>query len=215
MARMCRSVNQWIDGNRERDERRVILCNMLEASAGYLTLAGENVGRHISVAALCTRSLYEINLHTRDVLQSAEGLRRWQGEAVTDKIQVFEGILSLETVSAMGETRATLHSEIARLQSLRKKYGLPEGNPAPAGKLAKSLGLAKEHEALFKLFSKLVHPSSYLVNDRTASSDDNTMVLQVHAQLYAGDTFTRISDAFSVPVEIRAMESTAESCTKN
>ena len=66
------------------------------------------------------------------------------------------------------------------------------------------IGLSDEHKNLYKLFSKVVHPSSYLVNDyKNAASIETRMILQTRAQLYAWDTFSRVCEYFNVPGELR------------
>ncbi len=204
MAENFRSAGGWTSANVERNDKTLTLFNLLAASVNYLDMAAKNIEEHISAIALATRSLYEINLQARDIPRSSDSLLRWQGEAVTDKIQVLEGILGLETSSAMPEQRKVLLTEVDRLLSLRKKYGLPDARPSGAGEIAKSAGLAKEHSALFKLFSKLIHLSSYLINDyKNAASNETAMILQIHAQLYAWDTFRLICDAVSMPESAR------------
>lgn len=64
-----------------------------------------------------------------------------------------------------------------------------------------------EYKALFKLFSKLVHPSSYLVNSyKDATSPEITSVLQIYLQLYVWDLFCRVCDALYVPENIRELK---------
>lgn len=204
MAERFESAGVWISENVERTDEALTLFNLLVASAGYLKVVAENINKHISVIALGTRNLYEINLQTRDVISSVTGLRRWHGEAITDKIQILEGVLELTTVSDTSGHRKVISSEIDRLKSLRNRNRLPDAGPSAASKIAKSLGLVTQHRALFKLFSKLVHPSSYLVNDfKNAASDEIAMILQIHAQLYAWDTFSRICDKVSMPQSVR------------
>lgn len=204
MAINFRSAGGWISENLERNDKTLTLFNLLAASANCLDMAAKNIGEHISAIALATRNLYEINLQTLDILRSSDSLQRWLGEAVTDKIEVFEGILSLDTVDAAVEPHEVIRTEIERLLSLRKKHVLPAARPSGAVEIAKSVGRTEEHKALFKLFSKLVHPSSYLVNNyKDANSDEIAMMLQVHAQLYAWDTFSRICDAVSMPEPVR------------
>jgi hypothetical protein len=199
------SVCDWIKNNRPRNEQNVTLFNLLASSAQYLGLASENLESHASVLALATRSLYEVNLRTRSVLISEENMRQWHSEAVTDKIQVLEGLLELDTVNDMNTQRATLRAEVERLTALREKYKLPSvKKPLDAGVIANDLGLSGEHKALFKLITKLVHPSSYLINDYSnAASSEVRAILQVHAQMYAWDTFSRICDVASVPKAFR------------
>ncbi len=163
MAERFESAGGWISENVERTDEALKLFNLLVASAGYLKVVAENINKHIPVIALGTRNLYEINLQTRDVISSVTGLRRWHGEAITDKIQMLEGVLELTTVSDTSGQRKVISREIDRLKSLHKRNQLPDARPSGAKKIADSVGLRKEHRALFKLFSKLVHPSSYLV----------------------------------------------------
>lgn len=200
------SVCSWIKSNRPRDERSVTLLNLLSSSAQYLRVASDNLEAHISIVALVTRSLYELNVRVRAILSSDEHLQNWLSEALTDKIQTLEGLMELNTVHDMTAERSILLAEISRLNDLRKKYKLPTiKRPADAGVIAREVGLNDEHKALFKLFSKLVHPSSYLINDYgNAASDEVRITLQIHTQLYAWDTYSRICDAQSVPNELRA-----------
>jgi hypothetical protein len=202
--RALQESRSWISRHVTRDDKSVALENLIEATAQYLNSAASNIEEHISIVALCTRNIYEVNLQVRDVLFSPSGLQRWLGESVTDKIDLFEGILSLESASDTSNERKTTQDEIDRLLSLRDKYSLPSAKPSPAGVIAGQVGLSGEHKALFKLFSKLVHPSSYLVNDfSSAESSENYSALQIHAQLYAWDTFQRICKSVSMPDEIR------------
>jgi hypothetical protein len=114
---------------------------------------------------------------------------------------MFEGLLGIQTVNDMTEHRIVLQSEIDRLESLRIKYQLPSiKSPASAGQIAQQLGLSEEHKNLYKLFSKIVHPSSYLVIDyKNAASIETRVILQAHAQLYAWDVFSRVCERFNVP----------------
>ena len=201
------SVCDWIRSNSPRNEQNVTLWNLLASSAQYLGLASANLENHASVLALATRSLYEINLRTRSVILSEENMRQWHSEALTDKIQVLEGLLGLDTVNDMNTQRATLRAEVERLTGLREKYKLPTvKKPLDAGIIANELGLSREHKSLFKLITKLVHPSSYLINDYSnAASSETKAILQMHAQLYAWDTFSRICDVIQVPKAVREL----------
>ena len=201
------SVCDWIRSNSPRDERNVVLFNLLASSAQYLGIASANLESHVSVLALATRCLYELNLRTRAVILSEENLNQWCSEAVTDKVQVLEGLLELETVHDMNIQREMLRAEVERLTALREKYKLPTvKKPQDAGVIASNLGLSREHKSLFKLITKLVHPSSYLINDYgNAASEETMAILQMHTQLYAWDTFSRICDVVPVPKAFRQL----------
>ena len=208
-----RNVCGWITTHVERTERTLTLFNLLSAASDCLQVAAHNIEAHASVLALATRSLYELNLRTRHVLESDDNIRLWHAEAVTDKIQLLEGLLQLRTPGETAQQRAILRGEIDRLKGLVSKYKLPNLERVPStASIAESIGRADEHKALFKLFSKIVHPSSYLVNDYSnAASQEVAMILQVHTQLYAWDTLSRICNALSVPEEIRSFSGNSAS----
>lgn len=208
MEGACMSICNWIRSNSPRNERNVTLFNLLASSAQYLGVASASLESHVSILALATRSLYEINLRTRSVILSEENMRQWHSEAVTDKIQVLEGLLELETVSDMTTQCAILRAEVERLTALREKYKLPTvKKPLDAGVIANDLGRSREHKSLFKLTTKLVHPSSYLINDYgNAASSETKSILQIHAQLYAWDTFSRVCDEVPVPKAFRELQ---------
>lgn len=204
IVKKCRFIIRWIDKNTDRTEQRVTLCNLLIATADYLELTKSSLNSHISALALSTRSIYEINVRLRSLIENQENVGKWLSEAVTDKVQVLEGILLLTNESENLKEQNILKQEIERLNSLVTKYGLPTiKQPISTGNLAKTVGLENEHGALFKLYSKLVHPSSYLVNDYIgASSIENQKTLQIHAQLYAYDSISRVCEALDVPYEV-------------
>jgi len=204
IIKKSRFINRWIEKNIDRNENRVILNNLLASTSDYLEVAKSSLNSHISILALSTRSIYEINVRLRTVIENNDELGKWQSEAVTDKVQTLEGILLLANSSENINEQNFLKNEIKRLEGLLGKYSLPTvKQPASTGNLAKTVGLEKEHKALFKLYSKLVHPSSYLVNDYdNAASIENQKTLQIHAQLYAHDTISRVCDELCLPYEV-------------
>jgi hypothetical protein len=201
MEKIFLSVCGWIKNNCQRTDQSITLVNILSSSAQYLRVAADNLEGHVSVLALATRSLYELNVRIRAILALHDQMQIWLSEGLTDNIQTLEGILALDTATEMNAERTVLRAEIDRLNALREKYKLPTiKKPADTGTIAPTVGLANEHKALFKLFSKLVHPSSHLTNNyENAASQQVRAILQIHAQLYAWDTFNRICDAQSVP----------------
>jgi hypothetical protein len=89
------SAADWISKRVPRTDESVTLINLLNACESYLRIAASNVETHISATALAARSLYELNLQVRAILRSQGEFSRWLSEAVTDKVQILEGILEL------------------------------------------------------------------------------------------------------------------------
>lgn len=198
-------VLNWIKQNKERNNENLVIYNLFSSVIQYLNVLHVSITEHISILALATRSLYELNLTIRSILKDPNNIESWSSEAITDKIQMLEGILGIQTVTDMTKHRNILQAEIVRLQNLRIKHQLPSiKSPASASQIAQQLGLSEEHKNLYKLFSKIVHPSSYLVNDyKNAASIETRVLLQAHAQLYAWDAFGRVTERFNVPNELR------------
>ena len=69
--------------------------------------------------------------------------------------------------------------------------------------LADKFGLAKDYDALYKLLSKIVHPSSFLVNGRALiDTDDTRNILLMTLQIKALDSLTRIADDLGIPASV-------------
>lgn len=204
MRKKFTNAEAWVTKNIPRTNDSLAMLNLLKCSTQYLSVLAISINEHISILALATRSLYELNLQVRLICNDSKNIQTWYSEVITDKIQVLEGILGIQTTSEMSPQRVILRNEIQRLNDLRNKHNLPTiKSPASAGQIAQQLGLADAHKNLYKLFSKIVHPSSYLVNDYSnAASPQTTDILQIHAQLYAWDTLSRISSHFTIPDSI-------------
>ena len=142
VVKKCRFVILWVEKNIDRTERRVVLCNLLIATADYLELTKCSLNSHISAIAISTRSIYEINVRLRSIIADQENLRKWQSEAVTDKVQALDGILILANGSENTTEKNILKQEIERLNGLITKHGLPTiKQPISTGNLAKTVGL--------------------------------------------------------------------------
>src|ERR1035441_4078334 len=63
---------QWIDDHTPRDERRVLLCNLLRAPLSYIDLYALNSSGQLPVLAFCTRTVFELNVRVRHVLLSPD-----------------------------------------------------------------------------------------------------------------------------------------------
>ena len=97
-------------------------------------------------------------------------------------------------------------TELRRIESLKLKHELPDvpKGGTPVATLARVVKLEQEYKSLFKIFSKLVHPTAYLVNSGNVITDSQMRdVLFAHFQLYLLDLLGRVSDEMGVPPEVR------------
>jgi len=85
-------------------------------------------------------------------------------ETVDDHVELLRATIG---IGEPGDPRVQiLRSELDRLESLKLKHKLPDlrRGDTQIATLAREVGLEREHKSLFKIFSKLVHPTAYLVN---------------------------------------------------
>lgn len=206
---------EWVRTNKPRDERNLVLFNFLKAVVPYIVLAEQHIDGPAQVLALCARSLYELELRVRQVLRSPDALGEWVKESATDRIQLIEGYLEL-TPEGPQEQRAILEAEVLRLRAVLEERGSQQQRSVRLDQLAKEVGDEQEHRSLFKLYSKLIHPSSYLVNarqDETQGEFIGTLLI-VHVQLYAWSLLEEIRTDLAAPEALVACATTRPRNTK-
>ena len=197
----CRHIKRWYEKNKERTEKSVILLNLLDSVADYLEVANDSFGKHISILAMATRNQYELSLRITSLIQDEKEIDKWQSESITDGIQAYEGFLYMSEKSTP-ET-ASIQDEIDSLVRLRKKWGLPVvKNSMGSGNLAGKVGMQEEHLAFFKLYSKLVHPSSLVVNKKDYSTDIFFPILEINLQKNALSSINMVCEALQIPSKV-------------
>lgn len=200
----------WIQNNLYRTERNVALYNLLASVGMYVDMARDHYLREpIQILALATRSVYELDLRVRHVLSSEEALRKWVAELGKDRIEITEGLLQLPTgeSSEISEVRQSMSEYAQSVKDGMRRHSLPKIERTPSSRsLAKSLGEEQltEYDALFKFFSKLVHPSSFSVNAHSSEVHGQIYrnMLLTHLQLYALDALNRIQSDLGVPDDL-------------
>jgi len=197
----CRHIKRWYEKNKERTEKSVILLNLLDSVADYLEVANDSFGKHISILAMATRNQYELSLRITSLIQDEKEIDKWQSESITDGIQACEGFLNISEKSTP-ET-ASIQDEIDSLVRLRKKWGLPVvKNSMGSGNLAGKVGMQEEHLAFFKLYSKLVHPSSLVVNKKDYCTDLFFPILEMNLQTNALSSINMVCEALQIPSKV-------------
>jgi hypothetical protein len=194
---------EWIKKNRPRDERNLILFKLLVAPLPYIDLYAQNPSGALSVLAFCTRAAFELDVRLRHVLRSDDNLRKWMAEVADDYVDLLQAIVG---IGEPGDPRVqVLRSELDRTESLKLKHKLPtlRRGDTQIATLAREVGLEREYKSLFKIFSKLVHPTAYLVNSENVMGDAQMRdVLLIHLQLYVLDHLKRATDEMGVPAEL-------------
>ena len=138
----------------------------------------------LEIIALVARSVFELFVRLKYVLMNDQHALQWRSEAAKDQIEIYNAILTLAGDEAH---KQKIRAEIDRVKTHSANRGLDESvNIMTAAEVAKKAGLHDEHRAFYKIYSKLVHPSSFSVNWPQAVSTPmyrDSMV--VNMQMYA------------------------------
>ena len=190
----------WLGKNGEQSDKNILLVNLLNASIRYLEISARSVSGPVQPAALATRSLFELNLITRYMLGSPNGMKRWYREYVRDYIEILEGANEINSPASRGEPRKVFEDDIKHLEALLENDKLPDEKRKQMSEIARVVGMESEYRAIYKLCSKLIHPSSILVNAHDyASHEAIADILQMHARHNAWTICKLISTEASIP----------------
>lgn len=188
---------ELIRSSRGRTDRHLVLFNLCARNHQELDRLRRSLDEPSEVLAWVARNLFELNLIIRFILISNENLQRWMGEMAGDEKDILQGVLGLSDGSSKS-LEAPLQDRIAAIDGLLKRHGLQAYKPLNTRQLAESVNLVSEYLAFFKLYSKYVHPSSWLLNAAPSRREEWKGVFAMQAQLYAGDSFVRLQEALGL-----------------
>lgn len=174
---------------------------LLVAAPRALALAScGGLATPLEVIALSARNVFEIWLRLEYILSAEANCQSWREEGLSDQIQVYEAMLTLDGLDA---SKATIRAEVERVKRHGVRQRLGGGRkPLRTVDLAKTTGHKAEYDGFYKLYSKLVHPSSWSVNwPQAVSSPMYRMALARNVQLYGWNILKAVESAFSISAE--------------
>jgi len=188
---------EFIQANLGKAERNLVLYNLLAKVNLYLCCLISSLSGPVEVIGFISRSLFELSLITRYVLMSEENLMQFVAESGVDKVQLLEGLLEMSDI-AYKEDIEGIKEEIAELKTTLVKFNFPSKKPNSIKTIARIVDSELEYKALYKLFSKYVHPSSFSINlgsEGLMSEDRLRHTFLAFALTYAVVTFQQIREA--------------------
>jgi hypothetical protein len=175
-----------------RSERNLAIFNIARAAGVQVERLHLLLDQGADLLALCARNLFELDLVLRFVLVSDQNLRSWLGQLPQDEHEFLEALI--DAAPSETESTAELRRRITQVERMTARHGLRLEGHLSVSKLARITGLEAEYKAMFKLLSKHVHPSSYLVNgdSHAIHSWYSINIFLTFAQLYAADIEQRV-----------------------
>lgn len=134
----------------------------------------------LTLASLSIRNLFEIYLITKHIYRDEKALFSWYGQSHKDSKEVNDGFITLMEKKGLDTTEL---KDIQNFQddSLQKSPFQSKGG-FQVRSLAEKYGYLDDYQFIYKLSSKLVHPSSMKVmtyETLTENSNYLSVVLQV------------------------------------
>jgi hypothetical protein len=166
-------------------------------TARHLSILRENLEGPIEIAACVVRTVFEINITLRYCCLSAENMEAFIAQAFSDEISLWKSFKKLASGDPPQASVATLNSRIEVIREWLRRQNLPTSPDRRAvSEMANAVGLKKEYETMYNIYSKYVHASGWLVLRRKEVIDNDNFrsVMQLHTQLYAHDTLARLKE---------------------
>ncbi|QEC44564.1 DUF5677 domain-containing protein [Pseudobacter ginsenosidimutans] len=165
----------------------VTLKNVLNYSSILVNRLLSSLELPIELNAWLTRNLFECYLIAEYITINPEKAKEFVVQKATDEIEIYEGILTLKKYGATEETAKPILDRMEHIRNIVKEHELTESKHWSVGLLATHTGNREEYEAFFKLYSKYVHPSSWLINGKENEYENPTFkaVFLLQGQYYA------------------------------
>lgn len=168
-----------------------------ESTAMQIELLARLLDESIEITANVCRTVFEINVAFRYCLSSNTRLDGYATQAGTDEISIYKSIKSLADEDTDPTQLHLLDSHIAQIRKVLRKHGKSLKPERPSlYQMAKEVGLKKEYESMYGIYSKYVHASAWFVLRRRDHIDlpMYRLPMQIYTQLYAADTLKRLED---------------------
>jgi hypothetical protein len=150
----------------------------------------------IEFCAISARNLFECYLLVAFILSDPSIANEFAGQKASDELEIGEGFLSITKPSTQDATIKSIQDRMSSVKKLMGQHEIPIKKHWTVSFLAKQTNNKDEYEAFFKLYSKYIHPSSWIVNSFPNEYDNpvfrNIFLLQ--GQHYASCTQKLVSE---------------------
>jgi hypothetical protein len=128
-------------------------------------------GIEFALVCVAVRNLFEIMVLIDHLASSEEAIESWIGQLQRDVLDIHEGLISL--FQKHGVRSLPLETSRDIIKSIGEEHGVTPSKPFSMKNIAEQLGLSEDYSAMYKLCSKIIHPSSIRVNAPGAFEKDD------------------------------------------
>lgn len=141
----------------------------------------------IEFIAISARNLFECYLLVAFILSDPSKAKVFVGQKASEELEINEGFLSLTKPSTPEATIKSIQDRMTYIKELMKNHEIPIEKHWTVSFLAKQTNNKVEYEAFFKLYSKYIHPSSWILNSQANEYDNHVFrnIFIMQGQHYA------------------------------
>lgn len=198
LASQLQAVGTRVPVRDKSDYCGFALTHLVGYASGQLSRLASLYQAGIELHAWTARNLFEACLLSECFLQEPSKAREFVAQKASDELQINEGFIGLSEDPNAPALRPILERN-NHIRHTLAKHALPEARPWSVSSLAKLTHNETDYDAFFKLYSKYVHPSSWLVF--AAPNEADTPVLRniflVQAQYYGARILKLAQDVSS------------------
>lgn len=158
--------------NKETDYRVVALRGLSNYTLVLFDRLITNQNAPIEHIAVAARNLFECYLLVAYVIDNPSKAKEFISQKAFDELEINEGFLSLTTTTTSETSIRMIQDRMDYIKKLMKSAELTPSRHWNVSHLALQTNNKIEYDAFFKLYSKYVHPSSWLVNSHDYEYDN-------------------------------------------
>lgn len=204
-GKCIKKIAAWTGGsqNYTRSKQNDLVARILESTPKFIGYVESSAYNDIHLLAFGVRSILENLARAKFICQSEENLNNWLTEALNDQKDIVKGFIAGGDSSS--EQVQFLQSELERLETFKEKFELSAiKRPQNVKDMTEAVDLGFDYSTIYKLTSKIVHPTSLMINQSSMLDEfyyHDLLALMV--QKYLFELQQHVCDVLEAPESLR------------
>lgn len=181
------------------EEGARVFPNIVRSVNRQLIILKDSPSFPLEVAAGACRTVFEIFLRTKFIINNPELIKEFFIERVFEEIAILKSFKRLAHEETQPQNLEILDYRIEELYKYISKYHLKKPDTKSTYKQAEDVGFDQEYKALYGFYSKYTHGSAWLVNtkDEERDGDGYRIIFTSQTQIYAESTVQEIREYYN------------------
>ncbi|RZJ33968.1 MAG: hypothetical protein EOO51_11460 [Flavobacterium sp.] len=158
--------------NNETDYRVVALRGLSSYTSILFSRLITSQNAPIEHIAISARNLFECYLLVNYIIEDSCRAKEFISQKAFEELEINEGFLSLTTAATSETSIKMIRDRMDYIKKVMKSAELTPSRHWNVNQLALKTNNKIEYDAFFKLYSKYVHPSSWIVNSHNYEYDN-------------------------------------------